>query len=348
MHAKYVRILLDPDPNGNGGGGGGDRPVGPTHNQAAEDIFGGGDDDGGGQGGDDDGGQRQQQQQRQQQPPARQQQQQRPNNTQRQQQQSDGNQDGQQQDDGQQGGGQQQQQQVANILTPEQIAQLIREGVVAGVQANNPRQQQPQQQLTEEEFRRMTNYANITEQEFLGLFVEDRKQAAQNFQNLIQKAVTQAVTMASLAHNAALEQVNQRFSPALQYVQSAQEKQLQAEFMEANTDLKGYEPLLMAIADQLKKEPGFKTMGKEQAFKTVAERARLVISKMPGAQQQQGGGTQGNGQNGQRQQQTRQPGRMNTLSSGGQAGAGGGGGGQQARVLPSGQVESKTAREIFG
>lgn len=166
-----------------------------------------------------------------------------------------------------------------------------------------------------------------------------------HFHNVLQRVATQAVTMASLAHNHSLQELRRQLQPALTMAQERAETAVRQEFIEKHQDLKSYEPLLLAIADQLKGEPGFRTMTKEQAFKTVSERARAIIAKMPGAQQQQGGGTQGQGGQTQAQQGAQQNSKMNPLSGGGQAGAGGGGGGQQAAP---GRKESTSARSVFG
>jgi hypothetical protein len=121
----------------------------------------------------------------------------------------------------------------------------------------------------------------------------------------------QSVTMASYMIQQLREDLETKFATARQFAQKQYEEDLRKEFLTKYTDLKGFEPLLTEIVGQMKAS-GFQAETKEEAFKAIAERAKVIIKSLPGLQ------------TGARNNPTAQPGKMPALSGGGQGGVGGG------------------------
>lgn len=242
---------------------------------------------------------------------------------------------------GQQVGGEQQkvagqQQQVEGPglvgLTKEQIQEIV-QGTAQAVSGQQPRQQQ---QYTIEDFNKAFNVVQVTPELLSGFGLRDATpEMAKAFEAITQAIVKQAVTMNAYQ----LEQVRQtmmgEFAPVIKFSAEAQAEQLKTEFFGVYPDLKGFDPLLIQVKDQLVSEGADFKGDKKAAFKAVAERTRAVIKSLPGLNgQQQGAGDS-------QHKETRQnAARMSTVSAGGQGGAGSGGG--------SAAGSNNTAKTIFG
>lgn len=214
-------------------------------------------------------------------------------------------------------------------LSPEGLQQLVA-GVAKAVQPQPQAQQQPQ--MSQEEFRKATNYFEATVDHLtkLGLPPE----AAPIFNELLQGIARQSLTMAKYMLDQRLQETSQQFTqqltPLQQYYNEQNETKLRSEFMEKNPDLKGWEPLLETIYTNTIAS-GRKFANKEEAFDAFAKEAKRIISTLPAAQS----ATQG----GNRTVTTPTPSvrRMSTVATGGQGGAGSSSGGAKS-----------TAQTIFG
>jgi len=184
--------------------------------------------------------------------------------------------------------------QLANKLQPQQQAQ--------------PQQQQP---LTQEEFDKTFNIVRPTKDQWEALRGEDEAAALSALTNMLHGTSKQAVTLAQYALQQEVQKLTQQFAPALQYAQAQEMERMKGEFFEQYPDLKGYEPLLTEIRDRLVAQ-GTQFPDKATAFKTVAEEAKKVLAKLPGAQAA--------GQPGAQPQQ--RAGTMPALSGKGNVGAG--------------------------
>lgn len=138
--------------------------------------------------------------------------------------------------------------------------------------------------------------------------------AVQALAEIAQGIYQQANTMAAYQLAMMQEQLEARLNPLQSHYQQQQARELQNEFMTAYPTLKGYEPLLMSIRDQLVRE-GTKFKDKTAAFAEVAKRADAVIKSLPGAGSAASNGTPAN-------QQPATAHQMSTLTGGGQSGTG--------------------------
>lgn len=214
-------------------------------------------------------------------------------------------------------------------LSKEQLAEIVQSSVKAV-------QPQQQQQYTQEDFDRAFNVVKVTPEVLAKFGLPATPEAAVAFGELTQAIVRQAVTMASYqvenTKRQLLEQFSQEYGPARQFAIEQQEQRLKEEFFTSHPDLKGYDPLLVQVKDQLLREGQDFKGDKQAVFKAVADRTRAIIKSLPGL----------NGQNQQQQPQNGSPrptGKMSTVSAGGQGGAGAGGGSASG---------ANTAKSVFG
>lgn len=216
-------------------------------------------------------------------------------------------------------------------LTPEQIRELAA-GVARGMQP----QQQPQ--MTEEEFNKLFNIVNPSEDQLGAIFGEDKKVALATLRELLHGTARQATTLAAFHLTQELQKIQQMVQPALKLAETQELDKLKGEFFEFAPDLKGLEPLLLEIRNSFIAQ-GKQFDNKDSAFKAVAEAARGILAKIPGYQVgqsgQSGNGNSGAGQGQQRQQQST---RMPALSGKGQGGGTTGGS----------SATKSTAERIFG
>lgn len=222
-------------------------------------------------------------------------------------------------------------------LTTEQLRELVSSTAREAVQAARP-----EPTMTQEQVNQMLNVYQVPPQTAMRIakalgITELAPEAQQEFvaalNEMLDAKTRQAVTMAAVQLEALkrndLAGIRQQLSPVLKFAQQQEETRLRDAFLTAHPDMKGYEPVLEMIYQQMVAEKAqFRT--EAEAFKAVHDRARQVLAKLPG-------------QNGQQQQQQQPQGgksRMSTVSMGGQ------GGGQQAA---GGQTDSeKLARRLFG
>ena len=190
-------------------------------------------------------------------------------------------------------------------LSKEQIQELI-SGTAKAVQP--PAQEQ---KLSQEELNKLLNVFRVQPQhaQKLGLQAET---AVEALQEIIDAAVRQAVTMSAYQQEALKRDFIGQLTPLRSFAQEQQEQKMRTEFMSTFPEFKGYEPLLETVYRTMVAE-GTRFDTREKAFEAVAERARAVITKLPGV-----------GQQSQKQAASATTGKkMSTLSGGGQGGGGG-------------------------
>jgi len=189
-------------------------------------------------------------------------------------------------------------------LGREEIAAIVQEAMRGVPQV----QQQPQRQMTQEEIDTALRVYRPN-MRTLDRIRAGGEEGLAALSEVIQGVYNQAVTMAQYQTQMQIEPVTSALTPLQAFHQEQQVRQLRDEFMKANPDLKGYEPLLDGIRQQLVTE-GARFPSKEAAFKEVAARAKQIIKTLPGVGQA--------GQQQQTQQTQGQPHNMSTLTGGGQ------------------------------
>jgi ATPase subunit of ABC transporter with duplicated ATPase domains len=174
---------------------------------------------------------------------------------------------------------------------------------------------QPQRQLTEEEYRKMVNYAQIRPEHVQAL-AEGGEGAVQAMDEILQAGVRQALTVASMFVKQQLDNrfsaLDERLTPYMSMADQMNIQRFENDFFTANPDLKQFGPLLNTVADQLSQQ-GFKPQNQQQAIDKAAELMRGMIKQFgltPNASEQQS--TQSQPAGGQPA--------MPTQSSGGQGG----------------------------
>lgn len=189
-------------------------------------------------------------------------------------------------------------------LTRDDIQELVN----SVTQASAPRQQEAP--LTQAEIDQALRVFRPTAKQVSSILAGG-EEAVIALNEIVNGTATHATTVAQLQLQSAMQQLESRLNPLQSYVQERQAEQLKQEFLESNPDLKGYEPLLMSVRDQMVRE-GLKFRDKKTAFAEVAKRAKDVINKLPGV----GSPAPAQGQ------QTSAPHQMSTLTGGGQGSTG--------------------------
>ena len=198
-----------------------------------------------------------------------------------------------------------------------------------------------EKQVTQEEFDKMFNIYRPTEQLLAYLRSDDPKVVIAAYQELAHGAARQAVTIASHLIANQIAEIRGQFQPAMDMAQERAMEQAKTEFFEKNPDLKGLDPLLVLIRDQMVAK-GVKFKTKEEAFKAVADEARKQMEALPGLRTGANGGAGGAGAAGQGAGNP--PSRMPTLSGG----KGSGGAGDGAAASGGAGNKPNTAKRIFG
>lgn len=193
-------------------------------------------------------------------------------------------------------------------LDKDTLQQLLTTAVASGVQATKP-----EQQMSDEEYRKMFNIYGPTVDQLQNLGIEATPERVALFDQMMQSVARQAVTMSKYQMELYKRQIAEELAPMAQFIQEARQNQLRDRFFAKHPDLKGLEPLLVTIRDHFIKE-GRKFSSEEEAFQAVADKANSIRSSLTG-------GTGGGAAAGQTQRPTPTRG-MTRLSSGGQGGAG--------------------------
>ena len=203
-----------------------------------------------------------------------------------------------------------------------------------------PVQQAPVQQAaapSQEEIQKQLNIYNLTEQDYDAVFdTEDKAQSIRALNEVLQKAVRQAVTMSHVLIQEQAARLQQTVQPYMQFADEQRTSVLQQAFYDRHKDLQAAQPVVDAVLKQFQSQ-GVKFNTHEQLFDAVAQNTKAYLLQM-----QQLGQTVTPAAQGPVQAQVApasgKP-RMAALPSGGQGGAGAGGG-------KSGNVN--TAQALFG
>jgi hypothetical protein len=201
-------------------------------------------------------------------------------------------------------------------LSPEQIQALVKTAVGEVAQQHAP--QEPPE-VTMAKFEKAFNVYKFDPEKLARLgYTEDQIASVMPiYEDLRDGLVRQAVTMANYQMGLLREELTKAFQPALDVARSHLEERLKAEFLEANKDLIGYEPLLEEIKNRMVAQ-NRQFRSKEELFNTISTEARTIIDKVL----KKGTNASGNGGGQQNTQTQQQSHRMSTVSAGGQGGAG--------------------------
>lgn len=161
-------------------------------------------------------------------------------------------------------------------LTKEDIA-----AAVASAVQTTQRQNQPvAPQMTQEEIDRALRVFRPTAKQ-----VEALREGGENALGALNEIVAgvyqQATTMSAYQMQLQMEKIQGILNPVHTYVQQQQMAALKNEFFTEHPDLKGLDPLLASIKDQIVQE-GKTFSDKKLAFAEVATRARALMKSLPG------------------------------------------------------------------
>ena len=152
----------------------------------------------------------------------------------------------------------------------------------AGLFAQQPAEpgQPAQPQMTEQQMRQALNVYEPTA-EIVEAIRQGGEPAVAALQQVVQGAVKQAVTLASLVLEKKMAEVDQRYSPAVNMAQEAQMKQQADRFFGKYPKFKGMEPLLMQIRDSMVARK-LQFPNEEAAFEAVSQQADSILKMLPG------------------------------------------------------------------
>jgi hypothetical protein len=196
-------------------------------------------------------------------------------------------------------------------------------------------------QLSPQDLDKALNRYTVPVEEFNNLFTEtDPVKATAILNNILEKKVVQAVTMANHLIQEAQGQVINQVRPYMSFADSQRELMLRDQFFANNPTLKGQDLLIQTVMAQMAQERQagvYQPQSEQQVFTDVATRTNALIAGMqqngPVAPAQQG------------QQPAVQAGgkpAMAVLPSSG------GGGASSAAGSTARAGENPTARSIFG
>lgn len=242
---------------------------------------------------------------------------------------------------------QQQQQQapvapVVPIAPPVQQSAPIIEPVVQPM-VQPPVQQQQQQvapQLTQEQVAQQLNIYSLTEADYDAVFdTNDKQESIKALDNILQKAVRQAVTMSHVLVQEAQHKIQTQVQPYMQFADEQKHSALEQAFFTEHKDLEAARPVVDAVLKQFQ-QSGQKFASPKQLFDAVAQNTKAYLLQIQQLGQTVAPAVQGlNQQQQQTTVQTTGRSRMAVLPSGGQSGAGTGGGNSG---------KTNTAQTLFG
>lgn len=204
-------------------------------------------------------------------------------------------------------------------LSREDIAEVV------GATVRNVIPQQPNQpQLTQQEIDQALRVFRPTAALLKKLRSENEEEGVAALSELVQGIHAQSTTLAQYLLEQRMGELTAQMTPMQRFVAEQQQNALRDEFFKAHPDLRGFDPILTTVRDQMVRE-GLRFKNKDQAFAECARRTKELLKTLPGAGGQASGAAGGTPA-GSGSTPTSQ---MSTLTGGGQGGAGAGGG-QQA------------------
>jgi len=233
--------------------------------------------------------------------------------------------------------------------TPEQVAAFQQwqaaqqQQVMPPAQVQQPHVPQAPRQaapMSQPEIDKALNKYTVPVEQFNALFAEtDPVKATGILNDILEKKVIQAVTMAHHLIQEAQSKIVGQVQPYMQFADTQREIMLREQFFAANADLKGQDLLIQTVMAQMAQERQagiYRPASEQQVFSDVAARTKALIAGM----QQQGQAAPAVVQGAQPAQGGKPP--MAVLPTGG------GGGAQSAAGSTAIPGESPTARSIFG
>lgn len=210
----------------------------------------------------------------------------------------------------------------------QQQQQPVQQQPIVQQQQQAPVQQQQPQQLSDAEVARLTNRFVIDEAQYDKMFAtEDKAQSIAAFNEIVQGAVRQAVTMSQYLAQEHVSRVQQQVQPYMQFADSQRELMLRENFFNKYPDLRGADVIIRAVQQDMSSK-GVKYNSMEELFDAVAKASQAQL-RMLSAQGQQVNGTQP---------------RVKPAMASLPAGAGGGG----SKMAQTGSGPQTTARSLFG
>jgi hypothetical protein len=233
--------------------------------------------------------------------------------------------------------------------TPEQLVQFQQWQAAQQQQVIPPAAVQPQHQpqaprqepqMSQADIDKALNKYVVSVDDFNTLFSEaDPVKATAKLNDLLDKKVIQAVTMAHHLIQEAQSQTLGRVQPYMQFADTQREIMLREQFFANNADLKGQDLLIQTVMAQMAQERQagvYKPQSEQQVFSDVATRTKALIAGM----QQQGHTPASVAQGAQPAARVAGKPAMAVLPTGG-------GGSQSAANGSAAPGESQTARAIF-
>lgn len=157
--------------------------------------------------------------------------------------------------------------------TPEKVAEIIRASREAG-------QGEPQApQMSPEEMNRMLNVVSVSPEQFQSILAGGEG-ALETFNSILQAAVLQARTTAWYQSQVLMRELQQQFSPVMDYYQRAQQDRLTESFFKENKEFspEKHMKLLAAVKSSLDAEGAFRGKSQAEGFKIISERAKEVLT----------------------------------------------------------------------
>ncbi len=163
-------------------------------------------------------------------------------------------------------------------------AKAVAEIVSATINANRQQQAPPPRQMTAEEAAQHFQVFNPDDNFVNGLNAladenatpDDRRKIVNQLRDGL---VNQSFRAAELLLEQKMQEMDQRYAPAVQYMQQREAKQLLKDFETTYPALKGQSELVNSITSSLSQQ-GFKPASKEAAFEKVAQVAEQILKKV--------------------------------------------------------------------
>lgn len=202
-----------------------------------------------------------------------------------------------------------------------QVSQRVQQPVA--VQQPTP----PPAPLPDEEVAKLTNRFTMTEKEFDAIYeAPDKPSAVKAFNDVLQRTVMQAVTMANYLAQDHAGKVLEKAQPYMQFAESQRNLMLHETFYSQHPDLRGADVIVQAVMGNMTQQ-GIKFQSEKQLFDAIAQASKAQLAKL--------------GKTGQStvpvNGKVKQP--MASLPTGSQGGT---------RVAAVGSGSQNTARSLFG
>lgn len=161
-------------------------------------------------------------------------------------------------------------------LSTEQFQELLSR--VGGQPSQQAQEKQKDPEITPEEYDRLMNVVKPSAAHVQKI-LEGGEAAVQAMNELLQGAARQAVTMTNYQLQVLEDRLKQQLNPLLAQQQAAQTAALKQEFFSEHKDLADFEPVVLAVRQQLIDEQ-YKAPDKKTAFAEVAKRSRAILAKL--------------------------------------------------------------------